>query len=87
MIMRQLYKDADKKDKGFVLIYYKLTYRRRMIRTLWSIPFIILLYLALYWLSDLNSNEYKIIGGLFLLLVLFDITYNYIKWKNNEKKV
>ena len=28
----------DKVDKGFELIYWKLSYRRKFIRTLWLIP-------------------------------------------------
>lgn len=81
-----IYKDVEKKDKGFVLNYHKLTYRRRLIRCLWEIPLVSIIYLALYWFSDLTSNEYKILGFIFLFLVLLDIAYNYVKWKNNEKK-
>ncbi|MGG0668289.1 hypothetical protein [Sporosarcina koreensis] len=85
-VMSILYKDAEKKDKGFVLNYYRLTYRRRLIRAVWGVPIVSLLYLALYWFSDLTSNEYKIIGIIFLSIVLLDISYNYVKWKKNEKK-
>lgn len=85
-IMSAIYKDVEKKDKGFVLSSYKLTYRRRLIRSLWGIPFIPLLYLAIYWIGDLTSKELKIIGTIFLLLILLDIVYNYIKWKKDEKK-
>ncbi len=82
-----IYKDVEKKDKGFVLNFHRLTYRRRLIRGLWEIPLVSLIYLALYWFSDLTSNEYKIIGVIFLFMILLDITYNYVKWKNKEKKV
>lgn len=80
-----LHKNGEKKDKGFVLIYYKLSYRRRLIRTLWSIPFIIILYLAIYQLDVLTLNEKIAIGVIYLLLAIIDIVYNYIKWKKVER--
>jgi hypothetical protein len=43
-----IYKDVEKKDKGFVLNFHRLTYRRRLIRGLWGIPLVSLIYLALY---------------------------------------
>ncbi|ALX49491.1 hypothetical protein AOX59_13485 [Lentibacillus amyloliquefaciens] len=85
-VMSVIYKNEEKKDKGFVLNYHKLTYRRRLIRAVWGVPIVSLIYLALYWFSDLTSNEYKIIGIIFLFLVLLDIVHNYEKWKRNEKK-
>jgi len=85
-LMSFVYKNKVKKDKGFVLNYHRLTYRRRLIRALWGIPIIALLYFALYRLSDLTSHEYKIIGVIFLTSVLLDIGYNYVKWKSAEKK-
>lgn len=85
-IMSVMYKDVEKKDKGIVLIYHKLTYRRRLIRALWGALIVILAYLAVYWFGDSTSNEYKIIGSIFLFIVLLDIAYNYQKWKKNEKK-
>lgn len=84
-IMSAVYKNKEKKDKGFVLSYHRLTYRRRLIRAVWGVPIVTLLYFALYRLSDLTSNEYKIIGVIFLSSVLLDIGYNYVKWKKNEK--
>ncbi|MFS0688786.1 hypothetical protein AB1K89_06050 [Sporosarcina sp. 179-K 8C2 HS] len=85
-IMSIIYKDKEKKDKGFVLNYYRLTYRRRFIRTVWAVPIVSLIYIALYRFSDITSNEYKIIGVFFFSLLLLDIGYNYSKWKKNEKK-
>ncbi|GAA0494147.1 hypothetical protein GCM10008986_20830 [Salinibacillus aidingensis] len=67
-IMSVIYKDVEKKDKGFALNYHKLTYRRRFIRALWGIPFVFIIYLVIYWLGDLMS----IIGIIFLFLLLID---------------
>jgi cell division protein FtsW (lipid II flippase) len=87
MIMSRIFRDEEKKDKGFVLFYHKLTYRRRMIRTLWNIPIIFLLFLVINWIGYLNSNEYIAIGIILLLIVLIEFIYNYVKWKKVERKV
>lgn len=84
--MSVLYKDVEKVDKGFVLNEYKLTYRRRLIRAIWSIPFIFLLYFAIYLLGDLTTSEMEVIGFIFILLALLDIVYNYVKWKKVSRK-
>lgn len=84
-IISRAFKDVEKKDKGFVISYHKLTYRRRMIRTLWGIPFIPLLYIIVYWFLDLTSNELILFGTFIILLFLLQFVYNYIKWKMNEK--
>lgn len=84
LILSALYKDVEKKDKGFVLGYYRLTYRRRLIRSLWGIPFTFLLYLTIYRVGDLTPNELKILRITFLLPLLLDIVHNYIKWKKND---
>ena len=86
-IMSRIFRDEGKKDKGFAFFYHKLTYRRRVIRALWSIPIVLLLYLVLFWFSDLTSNEYIAIGIIFLLIVVIEITYNYVKWSKVERKV
>ncbi|SOC27530.1 hypothetical protein SAMN05880501_1236 [Ureibacillus xyleni] len=85
LVMWLLFKDVEKKDKGFVLGYYRLSYRRRFIRSLWGIPFALLVYLALFWLVDLTSIEYILVGAIFLLLIFVDSSYNYIKWKKNGR--
>ncbi|WP_047985549.1 hypothetical protein [Ornithinibacillus californiensis] len=85
-IMSRIFKDEDKKDKGFELIYFKLTYRRKLIRVLWGIPIVSLLYLVIYLQGGLNSTELKYIGIAFFLIFAIEIAYNYVKWKKIEKK-
>lgn len=85
VIMSIVYRDVEKKDKGFVFNGYKLSDRRRFIRSLWAIPFILVLYIAIYWYGDLTTNEYIAIGIIFILLALLDIATSYVKWKKNEK--
>ncbi|WP_085994161.1 hypothetical protein [Oceanobacillus senegalensis] len=84
-IMSRIFRDEEKKDKGFVLFYHQLTYRRKMIRSLWNIPIIILLYLVLYWIGDFSSNENIAIVIILLLIFLIEFTYNYVNWKKVEK--
>lgn len=86
MILKAMYKNVEKKDKGFVLNYHKLSYRRRFIRSLWGIPIALLLALAVYWLGDLIESEFQIIGFIFILLILLDIASSYLKWKKNEEE-
>ncbi|GEN45618.1 hypothetical protein AHA02nite_13940 [Alkalibacillus haloalkaliphilus] len=86
-ILSSMYKDEEKNDKGFVLNYHRLTYRRKMIRTLWGIPFITLLFLVIYWIGDLSSIEYIILGIVFFSLLLMGFVHNYVKWIKNEKYV
>ncbi|WP_300383554.1 hypothetical protein [Clostridium sp.] len=73
-----------KKDKGIELIYWNLSYRRKLIRTLWWTP---LSVVALSLLWTLNSNIiFKIIATILIILMnLIQLTYNYIKWKRDEK--
>jgi len=52
-------------DKGFCLMYHKLSYRRKFIRTIWMTPFAIL---VIYIVTSLNPNS----------IYLFPI--GYIKW-------
>lgn len=86
LIMSVVYKDAEKKDKGFVFNAYKLSYRRKFIRSIWAFPYILLLYIFIYWYGDLTTNEYMVIGFIFILLALLDIATSYMKWKKNEKE-
>ena len=73
-----------KKDKGIELIYWKLSYRRKFIRTLWWTP-VAVVALALIW--GLNSNIIfkSIITILLILINLIQLIYNYIKWRSDEK--
>lgn len=67
-------------DKGFELRYYKLSYRRKFIRTLWFIPWCILALTGLYWLG--MSNGFIIITAIvFGSTATIQAIYNYRKWK------
>ena len=78
-------KNMNKVDKGFELVYWKLSYRRKFIRTLWTIPWMIA---SLIFIQIVGENyKYTMIAGI-IYLVVFPIQaiYNYKKWMKEETK-
>jgi hypothetical protein len=78
-------KEKGKLDKGFTFNYFKLSYRRKMIRTFWMLPIMFILLVATNWYADLSFNENLIISIIFLTLFLIQLAYNYNKWKKYER--
>lgn len=75
----------DKVDKGFEWQYYKLSYRRKFIRTLWLIPWTILAIVLIYLFS--KSIVQTCIWSFILVTVLvIQLIYNFLKWKKTESK-
>lgn len=70
-----------KKDKGFEIFYWNLSYRRKFIRTLWIISLIIPESI-LVW----HFSHSKILAvGCFIILTVIGVIqaiYLYKKWKN-----
>ena len=66
-------------DEGFCLGYYRLSYRRKFIRTLWGMLFApILLFLA-----SLPHRELWFAAA--ILTGILQAIYNYWKWQTEEK--
>jgi hypothetical protein len=66
-------------DQGFCISYYKLSYRRKLIRTFWIFAFsLILIPLFIH-----KQNSLLWIGIIFLGGVIQGV-YNYYKWKEKE---
>lgn len=84
MIMSWFFRNKDKEDEGFTFFYHKLTYRRKLVRTLWMIPLMIIPFLVIYWIGDINSKDIAI-GIIIILTFLIQVTYNYVQWKRTEK--
>jgi hypothetical protein len=84
-ILLLLSKEEEKLDKGFTFNYFKLSYRRKMIRTFWMLPIMFILLVATNWYADLSFNENLIISIIFLTLFLIQLAYNYNKWKKYER--
>lgn len=72
-----------KVDKGFQLIYWKLSYRRKFIRTLWTIPIFIISIGIIVFLGD-GIVVSRIMPLILIILFILQIIYNYIKWKKEE---
>ena len=84
-ILSIVFKNKEKKDKGAVFFYYKLSYRRKFIRTLWTFPVVVISLVVIYIFAGLKSNENLIISISFLIIFLIQLFYNYLKWKKYEK--
>ena len=76
---------STKIDKGFTLSYWKLSYRRKFIRTLWMGVLGLGLCLVLlpndYSFLNLSKNGLIFLG---LLIGVSQTVYTYNKWKKNE---
>lgn len=85
LVMKYFLKDKKKKDKGFVLFYQRLSYRRRFIRALWGIPFMVLMYFFIYQLQVFTETQLQMVALVFVLTILIDTGYNYYRWKKEQQ--
>lgn len=72
-----------KKDKGFELLYNNLSYRRRLIRTLWLIPIGIAVGIVITYISIIVSIFYWI---WFIISTIKQLKDNYTMWKNQTNR-
>lgn len=84
-ILSKLYKDKEKVDKGFVFGYHELTHRRKMVRTLWTAPFLILCLIMIKKVSEWPSSLILLFSIFCFVTIVWDFSYNYLKWKKLEK--
>ena len=70
-------------DKGFELSYFNLSYRRKFIRTLWVLPFL-LLAICMIWFNGDNIIHNIVITIFIIVMVLIQLIYNYLKYKKME---
>lgn len=83
-MMAYMFRGSEKVDHGSEFFYARLTYRRKMIRTLTLFPFFILMLIAAYYLIEWRE-EPSILFGLFLLtLPLIQFFYEYYMWRKHE---
>lgn len=85
-ILSFISKGKEKKDKGFKFYYFRLSYRRKMIRTLIFLPVVILLFfiLDMDFLTGLGTGTIVVFKLLLVITFLVQFTYNYIMWKKFE---
>jgi len=84
IILSTIFKGKDKVDRGFKINYFKLSYRRKMIRTIIFIPLDILLLIIIYAYTDWSMVVKVLLGLLLLLAVLVKLIYNFNMWKKTE---
>ena len=73
-----------KVDVGPELIYWNLSYRRKFIRTLKTIPFCAIL-LLFPWLVGGGNFTFKIVISLVVVVsIISELIYTYLKWKKTE---
>ncbi|MBD7910564.1 hypothetical protein [Clostridium cibarium] len=73
----------DKVDKGFEALYFNLSYRRKFKRTLWTLPFVIVMLLFIL-LSGGNISRNLLISAFVIIGVLVQLIYTYLMWKREE---
>jgi ABC-type branched-subunit amino acid transport system permease subunit len=70
-------------DKGFCISYWKLSYRRKLVRTAWWFAFVFVAAIILL-LAYPEGRATLSYGAIAVLAVIFVIqaAYNYIRWKS-----
>ncbi|WP_088035088.1 ATPase [Evansella clarkii] len=81
LVFSKIYKGNDKVDEGFELNYFKLSYRRKMIRTAMLFPFIVILLIIVYFFFNWSLIVFVSFALLLLLGTTVQMLYNYNKWK------
>jgi heme/copper-type cytochrome/quinol oxidase subunit 2 len=79
------YRHRKKKDRGFVLPYYRLSYRRRFKRNLWTLPLIIVSIIVILLLDYLPIVIRTGYGLVISVATVIELIYNYKK-ANKEKE-
>lgn len=73
-------KEQNKTDKGFELIYWNLSYRRKFIRTLWLLPFMIIVIILLFYF-DIRTLFAVLLTILLVVGFIIQTIYTYKKYK------
>lgn len=72
---------SEKIDKGFCLVYNKLSYRRKFIRTLWLLP----VYIAILFMGKHIPNRVKLLVSIPVVIIfVIQARYTYVKWKKGN---
>ena len=76
---------SNKIDKGFELNYWRLSYRRKYIRTLWNLPLVIFTIIIIFF-AEYSYFRKVAWSVIFILLFLIQLIYNYSKWQRDRGK-
>ena len=77
------YEMSEKVDRGIEICYWKLSYRRRLIRTLWFIP-IAVIELVWFYFTFKSGFLTCVIGILCGGELIIQLVYNYRHWKTGD---
>ncbi|MFF5994975.1 hypothetical protein AAGS61_09485 [Lysinibacillus sp. KU-BSD001] len=80
-LISYLYRDREKVDKGFTLMYVKLSYRRKMIRILWMFPVVVFLLIIIFKYGEFDTTMNILVAMLLTILLIIQTVYNYYQWK------
>ena len=84
----------NKTDKGFEILYYNLSYRRKFIRTIWvgifaAVVFLLIIVLKLFvpeFSKFFSWFEVVMCVVFFTVVFVVQLIYNYRMWKVEENK-
>lgn len=85
IILSTKYKNQPKTDKGFQICYFKLSYRRKMIRGLTALPITIGTLIVIWFHSGWSTFGNLLFALLAFFALALEFLYNYIMWKKKEK--
>lgn len=83
LLLQKKSRTFELRDKGIEICYWKLSYRRRFIRTLWFIPIAVIELVWFYFTFQSGLLTY-VIGILCGAELLIQLVYNYRHWKRND---
>lgn len=83
LVLSMYYRKKPKVDKGFKFAYHGLSYRRKFLRDLYSIPICIIALAIIYWVEGF-TNLFIFFTLFFIILSGIQTSYNYIKWKKED---
>lgn len=83
LLLQKKSRTFELRDKGIEICYWKLSYRRRLIRTLWFIP-IAVIELVWFYFTFKSGFLTCVIGILCGGELIIQLVYNYRHWKNGD---
>ncbi|MGM8213268.1 hypothetical protein ACLIBH_10875 [Virgibacillus sp. W0430] len=72
-------------DKGFAINYFKLSYRRRMIRNLYTLPLTAVAVGVIFMYTSWSITVNILFATVVFLLIVAEIIYNYRKWQTSKQ--
>ena len=81
LLMQKKWDMCEKVDKGIMICYWKLSYRRKFIRTLWMMP-IAIVTIVCFHTTFQSILLTCMVATMSAIMLLIQAIYNYRKWKN-----